>query len=223
MTGNPFNDLASEYDAWFDNQGKLIFDIEVRALREILPDLPKPWLEIGAGSGRFAQALGIETALEPSFELAEMARRRGINTVCARGEQPVFQESSFGAVFLITTLCFLESPLAVLKEAHRVLMPGGNLVLGVILKNSPWGLYYEQKKIEGDPFYKYASFHRSSEVAGLTLRAGFEGERMLSTLFQPPEMVLHPEDPREGYYVEAGFVIFVVTKPDNRLEAFPAS
>ena len=58
---SPFDDLALEYDAWFDKEGSLIFFIEVQAFMELLPILPKPWLEVGVGSGRFARALGIET------------------------------------------------------------------------------------------------------------------------------------------------------------------
>jgi hypothetical protein len=82
-------------------------------------------------------------------------------------------------VFLISTLCFLESPLEVLKEAYRILVPGGKIVLGVVLKNSPWGHYYEQKKLEGHPIYKYATFYRCSEVAQFTLLADFTGERII--------------------------------------------
>ena len=55
-----FNTLASEYDGWFERDGRLIFDIESEAFHAILPSLPKPWVEIGVGSGRFAQALGIQ-------------------------------------------------------------------------------------------------------------------------------------------------------------------
>jgi len=59
-----FDNLALAYDAWFEGEGKLIFAIETRALQEVLPSLPKPWLEVGVGSGRFAQALGIETGVD---------------------------------------------------------------------------------------------------------------------------------------------------------------
>ena len=55
-----FDSLASDYDAWFDEEGRLIFASEVEALRQALPLLPKPWIEVGVGSGRFAQALGID-------------------------------------------------------------------------------------------------------------------------------------------------------------------
>ena len=70
---SPFDDLALEYDAWFDREGSLIFSIEVRAFKSLLSTLPKPWLEIGVGSGRFAQALGIETGIDPSSKLLQMA------------------------------------------------------------------------------------------------------------------------------------------------------
>ena len=89
------------------------------------------------GSGRFAQALGIETGIDPSIKLLEMARRRGIAGFLARGEEDCFAEETFGAVFLIVTLCFLDSPMAVLREAHRVLKTGGRIVLGLVLWNLP--------------------------------------------------------------------------------------
>ena len=68
-----------------------------------------------------------------------MASERGINAFLGRGEQELFDEESFGTVFLIVTLCFLNSPLDVLRKAKRILIPGGKLVLGLVLKKSPWG------------------------------------------------------------------------------------
>jgi len=46
-----FDSLASELDAWFDEEGKLAFATEVKAFQEVPPILPRPWLEIGVGSG----------------------------------------------------------------------------------------------------------------------------------------------------------------------------
>jgi len=214
---NPFNELASEYDAWFDAEGKLIFDIEVQAFQEVLASLPEPWLEIGVGSGRFARALGINTGVEPSIKLVDLSRKRGITTYWGRGEQRLFEENSFGTVFLITTLCFLRSPLKVLKEAYRILQPGGKIVLGVVLKDSPWGKYYQQKKIEEHPFYKEANFYHCNEVTRLTIQARFNGERIISSLFQQPGEVTHMEYPKEGLYLDAGFVIIVAEKPHDEL------
>jgi SAM-dependent methyltransferase len=215
MGVSPFDDLADEYDAWFDEEGKLVFDIEVRAFQEILPVLPRPWIEIGVGSGRFARALGIDTGIEPSISLVKMARQRGINTFWGRGEQKIFEEASIGTVFLVTTLCFLNSPLEVLKEVYRILKPEGKLVLGVVLKDNPWGQQYQRKKMDGHRFYKYASFYACNEVSRLTIQAGFMGERIISTLFQKPGEVKHLEEPLDGLYLEAGFVIIVAEKTND--------
>jgi SAM-dependent methyltransferase len=207
-----FDDLAMEYDAWFDRDGSLIFFTEVRAFRTLLLSLPKPWLEIGVGSGRFAQALGIETGVDPSTRLIEMARQRGINAFLGRGEDELFDEESFGTVFLIVTLCFLDSPLEVLKQANRILVPGGKIVLGLILKESPWGRFYQRKKAEGHRFYQYATFYRYGEVVKLLTRAGFVTEKVVSTLFQKPGEVHQAEEPRDGYSPDAGFTIIVAAK-----------
>ncbi len=207
-----FHELAREYDAWFDREGRLNFSIEVQAFRDILPSLPKPWLEIGVGSGRFAQALGIETGVDPSLGLAQKARRRGINTFVGPGEQELFDEESFGTVFLIATLCFLSSPVDVLKEANRILILGGKLVLGFVLKESPWGQFYEVKKAQRHRFYRYATFYRGREVVRLLVQAGFVIEKIMSTLFQKPGEVQHVEEPKLGYFPDAGFMIIVAGK-----------
>ena len=207
-----FDELASEYDAWFDGDGNLIFFIEAQAFRTLLPDLPKPWLEMGVGSGRFAQALGIGTGIDPSRRLVEMAIKRGISAFDSRGEQRFFDKESFGTVFLIVTMCFLESPLAVLKEANHILTPDGKIVLGLVLKESPRGQFYQKKKSEGHRFYRYANFYSCDEVVKLLVQAGFVTENIISTLFQKPENVQHAEEPKEGYSPDAGFTIIVADK-----------
>jgi SAM-dependent methyltransferase len=209
---SPFDDLATEYDAWFDKDGSLIFFTEVQAFKSLLPSLPKPWLEIGVGSGRFAQTLGIDTGLDPSIKLIEMARQRGVTAFLGRGEQELFDEESFGTVFLIVTLCFLDSSLEALKETSRILMPGGKIVLGLVLKESPWGQFYQVKKAQGHRFYKYANFYSYEETVGLLDQAGFMTEKIVSTLFQKPGEVKSVEEPKEGYFPDAGFTIIVADK-----------
>ena len=209
---SPFDDLALEYDAWFDRKGRLIFSIEKRAFTDVLLSLPKPWLEVGVGSGRFAEALGIEAGVDPSSKLLQIAKNRGINTFLGRGEQQLFGKESFGTVFLIVTLCFLDSPLDVLKEVNRVLIPSGKVVMGLILRESHWGALYMQKKKEGHHFYRYAKFYSCNEVVRLLVKAGFVTERIVSTLSQKPGEVQHVEEPKEGYFPDAGFTVMVAGK-----------
>jgi len=214
---SPFDDLALDYDTWFDEEGKLIFAIKVSAFHEVLPSLPKPWLEVGVGSGRFAQALGIETGVDPSIKLLKMARRRGITTFLGRGEQELFNKESFGAVFLIVTLYFLDSPSDVLKEAYRIIVPSGKIALGLVLKESPWGKFYQRKKEQGHRFYKYATFYRYDEVAKLLEQGGFSIEQVISTLFQRPDKVKRMELPQRGYSPSAGFTVIVAGKRDSEI------
>ena len=209
---SPFDTLASEYDAWFEQEGKLIFDIEVKAFQEVLPLLPKPWLEVGVGSGRFAQALGIETGIDPSVKLLEIAKKRGVTGHLARGEELLFEARTFGTVFLIVTLCFVHSPLDVLRESRRILEKEGKIVLGLVVKDSPWGKYYLAKKKEGHRFYQHATFYSYREVAEMLRRSGFVIEEVISTLFQKPGAVTEMESPLREYHPDAGFTIVVARK-----------
>jgi SAM-dependent methyltransferase len=215
----PFDSLAKEYDAWFEEEGKLIFAIEVKTLQSVLPLLPKPWLEIGVGSGRFAQALGIDTGIDPSARLMEIAEGRGVTTFRARGEEEFFNKETFGTVFLIVTLCFVGSPLAVLKEAQRILKPEGKVVLGLVLRESPWGRFYQRKKGQEHRFYKYANFYSYQEVEKLLRDSGFTIEKIVSTLFQKPGEVKEMEAPKDGFSTNAGFTVMIAAKiPRSRDE-----
>jgi SAM-dependent methyltransferase len=213
---SPFDSLAAEYDAWFEDEGRLIFAIEIKAFGVVLFLLPKPWLEVGVGSGRFAQALGIENGIDPSVKLLEMATNRGIKTCLARGEDHFFSKETLGTVFLITTLCFVDSPIAVLHEACRILKPEGKIVLGLVLRESPWGRFYQIKKQEGHRFYKYATFYSYEEVEKLITHSGFIIDEVISTLFQKPGEVTGTEAPRSGFSANAGFTVIVARKrPDS--------
>jgi SAM-dependent methyltransferase len=212
VSSSLFDSLATAYDTWFEDEGKLIFPIEVAALRVVLSLLPRPWLEVGVGSGRFAEALGIGTGIDPSVRLLEMAKSRGITVFQGRGEEQFFKRGSFGTAFLIVTLCFLDSPAAVLREIHRILKPTGKTVLGLVLRESLWGKFYESKKQEGHRFYKHATFYSNQEVESLLTEAGFVIERVVSTLFQKLGEVRGMEAPKEGYHTDAGFTIIVAGK-----------
>ncbi|TET76750.1 MAG: class I SAM-dependent methyltransferase [Dehalococcoidia bacterium] len=209
---SPFDTLASAYDAWFEEKGKLIFAMEVQAFREILPLLAKPWLEVGVGSGRFAQALVIATGIDPSIKLLDMARSRGIHVFLSKGENAPFRDGAFGAIFIIVTLCFVGSPLKVLTEANRLLRRGGKIVLGLVLQESPWGQHYQVKKRKGHRFYKQATFYSYAEVKRLLNQTGFSIEHVLSTLFQKPGDVRRMESPQKGYSPNAGFTVLLAGK-----------
>ena len=207
-----FDSLASDYDAWFEEGGRLIFASEVEALRQALSLLPKPWIEVGVGSGRFAQALGIDIGLDPSVRLLEMARNRGISVFLGKGEEMPFQDGVFGTAFLVVSLCFVDSPSKTLGEAARLLDSQGKVVLGLVLKESPWGQLYQRKKEMGHRFYRYATFYSYGEIGVFLKQTGFSVEKVVSTLFQHPGGVNHIELPRQGFSADAGFTVILAGK-----------
>lgn len=123
--GALFDRLVRRYDVWFDgDEGRLIFQIKLAAIRAVAQAAPQPWLEIGVGSGRFAYALGMDVGIDPSEKLLEMARKRGVHAIRGYGEHLPLANNSFGAVFMIVTICFMDDPAPILRECHRVLRPG---------------------------------------------------------------------------------------------------
>ena len=213
MPSKVFGDHASEYDAWYDTEaGGAIFSMEVDCLKSLLHIYSRPYLEVGVGSGRFAQALGIEMGIDTSINMLVLARKRDISVLLARGENECFKSEVFGTVFLIVTLCFVDSPLAVLYEANRILKAGGKLVLGLVLRDSPWGQFYLAKKQEGHRFYKHATFYSFEELSRFLEATGFAIENIASTLFQRPGGVVDLEAPQNGLSVAAGFTVVVAGK-----------
>ena len=207
-----FDSLAWAYDSWFEEEGRLIFASEVEALRQALPLLPRPWIEVGVGSGRFAQALGIDIGLDPSSRLLKIARNRGARVLLGRGEEAPFKDGSFGAIFFIATLCFIDSPNRILTEAARLLKSQGKVVLGLVLKESPWGQLYQREKETSHRFYRHATFYSYAEVEVLLMQTGFSIEKVASTLFQNPGKVNHIELPRQGFSADAGFAVILAGK-----------
>lgn len=208
MPYDVFDSHASEYDAWYDTEaGKAIFTMEVDCLKPLLHKYDRPYVEMGAGSGRFARALGIEYGVEPALSLANIARNRDIKISATVAEKLSFPDSMFGGVLIAFTLCFLDNPQKALQESWRVLRPDGGLVLGLILRDSPWAEFYTQKGKRGHPIYSKARFFSKDEVEDLLKHSGFKVLEYSSTLFQPPgQHTYRPETPFPGYNQSAGFV-----------------
>lgn len=207
MHHDSFDAYADRYDAWYDTEvGKSILAMEVDCLKPLLWQYSRPYLEIGVGSGRFAQALGVEYGVDPSAMLLSKAKSRSIRVLKSVGEKLPFADEMFGGVLIAFSLCFMDDPASVFQEARRVLRTKGGLILGLILKGSPWAEFYTSKGEEGHPIYSRAYFFSKDEVEDLLLSSGFKALDYRSTLFQLPEQAsYHPESPVTGYFTSAGF------------------
>jgi SAM-dependent methyltransferase len=214
-TKRPFEVLYRKYDSWYEEEpGRSLFAIEARAVRESLLFPPEKALEIGVGSGRFAGELSIRFGLDPAVHPLRLARYRGVLGVAGTGEWLPFCSKVFDTCLLMVTLCFVENPLAVVRESFRILSPGGQVILGMVLDESPWGKAYRALGTDGHPFYSLARFYRAGEILDWLKEAGFFSVRIISTLFQPPGRATYdPEFPRPGYDPAAGFTVFRALKP----------
>ncbi len=213
MEPSPFDSLAARYDAWYDGKGRTAFATELAALRPLLGGLPRPWLEIGVGTGRFAQALGIPLGIDPSVELLALARARGIETIYGEGEELPFKAASFGTVFLLTTWEFLTDPAKVLAQVRLVLRPGGKLVNAYLDRDGEWARSYIEKGRAGHPLFSRARFDDYDTVRRLTEAAGLVVEQTVSTLFCGPLEAARVEEPRPGYHKGASFIVIVAARP----------
>ena len=214
--GLPFERMSDRYDSWFDSpKGSRIFQVEVQCLSDLLVDVPRPWLEVGVGTGRFAEALDIDEGVDPSPAVLRCALKRGIQTQLGSAEALPYGNNRFGATLLITTLCFLESPAPALVECRRVLREDGCLIVGLIPKDSLLGAAYARLGTEKHPIYSVARFYTAQEVIELAQRAGFYLSQAMSCLFEAPDQkVERYACPQDGLIKGAGFVAmrFGVTK-----------
>ncbi|MEW6685924.1 MAG: class I SAM-dependent methyltransferase [Candidatus Edwardsbacteria bacterium] len=204
----PFEKHASQYEEWFE-RNKFAYQSELQAIKKLLPE-SENGIEIGVGSGRFAAPLGIRLGLDPSKEMRKIAQRRGIEVIDGVAEAIPFGDSQFDFVLMVTTLCFLDDIETALKEIHRVLKSGGNIIIGFINANSPMGRLYQQKKND-NVFYRDATFYSVEEVVAYLKNAGFTDFDFRQTLFRPLAEIRDIESVKEGYG-EGSFVVVKATK-----------
>jgi len=203
-----FDPIADAYDRWYDApEGSAVFREEKECLRLLSGGISGRWLEIGVGTGRFAEALGVTHGIDLSPPMAVKAARRGVRVCIGRAEQLPFPERMFDGVLIALTLCFLENPEKALRECARVLRENGKLVLGTVPADSPWGRACIRKGDEGHPLYAHARFYTVHETVLLSEKAGFAFWRGCSALLWAPDTPSHQRPRLEtGIVPEAGFI-----------------
>jgi ubiquinone/menaquinone biosynthesis C-methylase UbiE len=214
-----FDSIVETYDAWYDTfSGQAILTAELKCLRLLCPYCEGHWLEAGVGTGRFASEIGIAVGIDPSLPMLRVAANRGILTCAARAENMPFRDHSFDGILLAMSLCFIADPVRTLKECSRVLRPQGNLLLGFVPGESPWGMAYKRKKEEGHPIYSMARFSNISEIIAFNESAGFTLKKAASSLFWKPDEIPEPDlNINPGISIDAGFIALLFSKPKSNL------
>lgn len=141
-------------------------------------------LDVGCSRGYFLAAgtqLGIRMeGVEPAANIAAAARAQGLNIHTGELADAGFPAGSFDAVTLFEVIEHLKEPLMLLRECHRVLKPGGLLLLStgnaaswtVAAMRERWD-YFHVAKDAG-----HISFYNPRSIALLAARSGFKVERL---------------------------------------------
>ncbi|MDE2007468.1 MAG: class I SAM-dependent methyltransferase [Rhodospirillales bacterium] len=206
-----FESGVARYERWFAVHGPA-FRAELAALRAAMPT-PGFALEVGVGTGRFALPLGVAVGLDPAGAMLATARARGI--LCARGvaEALPFRDGCFDHVLVVTTICFVDDPRAMLAEIRRVLRPGGAAVLGFVDRETALGQFYLANR-ERSAFYKEATFYSAAEIAALLVETGFANAEWRQTLAGPIDTVTEHEPVLRGTG-QAAFVAVRARRGDH--------
>jgi SAM-dependent methyltransferase len=135
----PRPDVANYVDRFLTQENATLPRILIRSAECALiseVELPRPMLDIGCGDGTFAQTLfdepidvGVDNSRPQMIRAQQLHGYR--NLVEASGYALPLLDGSFGSVFSNSTLEHIPRTWEVIKEAARVLRPGGVCVITV--------------------------------------------------------------------------------------------
>jgi ubiquinone/menaquinone biosynthesis C-methylase UbiE len=200
----PFEAHTERYERWFGRH-RAAYESELLALRELLV-CAGLGLEIGVGTARFAEPLGIRVGIDPSPGMLRHARQRGVTVAAAVAEALPFRDHAFDHVLIVTTICFVDDVRAMLLEANRVLKPGGAVIIGFVDRTSHLGQHYEAHRHE-NVFYREATFFSAAEVERLLSQAGFKNHTWRQTLARVLSEITVVESSRPGFGAGAFVVV----------------
>ena len=206
----PFERHPQEYDEWFDKH-PFVFQSEVEALREKLPEGDLHGIEIGLGTGRFAVALGLKEGVEPVFSMRRIAHRRGIETMDAVAEKLPYKDLHFDFVVMASSVSYFYNMHVAFREASRVVKHGGCIIIGFIEKESIIGKYYEDRRQTND-FYKEATFYSIPKIIAELKNVGFIHLEFSQTLFHNINDITEFEPAKPGYGDGSYVVIKAIKK-----------
>lgn len=176
-------------------------------------------LEIGCGGGAFLE-LALErgcqaTAVDHSSEMVELARRNNRETIDegrlqvkeAGAEALPFDDETFTCATIAKVLGLLTDPVAALEELHRVLEPGGRIV---VEGSDP--------ELRGtvaapEPLASRLTFYESDDLKEIAQEAGFEELEVVRRTLKPyAETVGVPEEHHSLFEYRARALLAQKTK-----------
>ncbi len=224
-------ELSSAYNKWrASTLGRITDEIEQKLILNLIGEAGgRTILDVGCGDGelavelwkRGAKVAGIDASARMIEAARERARRHGadITFEVATAQELPFAPDAFDAVVAVTVLCFVEDAALVLREAARVLRPGGRLIIGELGSRNIWAAERRIRGWFGNPIWRQARFRTAGELKLLASGAGLVVERLQGAVYYPPcglaAWLLGPVDRHIGRLTSLGaaFLTLAVTKP----------
>ena len=187
--GGSFDAVAEAYDAWYATPvGQLVGRLEKDAVFRLAGhDREDVVLDLSCGTGNHALALagrgfrvvGLDTSESMLRVPRSKAARLGLKVSLVRADAGAlpFRPAAFSFETLILGLEFMAKLGRALSEAHRVLRPGGRLVVAILSRTAPWTLWRRVKRLFVPSVWRGAKFLSPSELRDLLASLGFADPR----------------------------------------------
>ena len=227
-----FDGYAEQYDSWFMENANL-FESELRLFKKALGDIAgKKLLSVGCGSGLFESYIDCSQVegIEPSRDMGEIAKKRGVNVICFGLIEDVdLPENTYDVIYFNGSSSYMEDLVPVYQKSLAALKDGGKLILLDVPKESAFGFMYllgkslgtyEHAYLEGTmPTVPYplalassGVWHSTEEKIEVLKKLGITKFSFYQTLLKNPMYTNEePEEVSEGYK-SGGYVAIVAQK-----------
>ena len=180
--------------------GRVTAALEQRRILDLIGPIDgKRVLDLGCGDGLLTSILAERGAwavgLDADRDMLKAASGRTTpgqrpRFIEGRIEQLPVRDRIFDVVVVVTVLCVVADGAAAVREAARVLRPGGRLVIGELGRWSVWAARRRVKAWLGSQLWRTAHFSTASDLSRLVEREGLTVEAVRGSVYYPPIGVL---------------------------------
>jgi len=189
----------SAYARWRTTTlGRITEALEQRRILDLMgPVAGRRVLDLGCGDGLLTSTLAERGAwavgIDADRAVLEVANRHLVSGARARPrfiegrlEELPFPAATFDVVVVVTVLCLVPDRTTAIREAARVLRPGGRLIIGELGRWSAWAARRRIKAWLGSRLWQSAHFSTAAELSRLVERAGLTVEAVRGSVYYPP-------------------------------------
>ena len=232
MEKQKFDGYADKYDEWFMKNENL-FTSELRLFKKVLGDISgKTLLSVGCGSGLFESYIensNIE-GIEPSADMAEIARKRGINVIkIGLIEDVELTDNKYDIIYFNGSSSYMEDLSFVYGKCLKALKESGKLILLDVPKESAFGFMYllgkslntyDHEFLEGAmPSLPYplalassGIWHTTEEKINILKNLGINKFSYYQTLIKNPLYTNEEAEEVSDGYKSGGYVAIIAEK-----------